>query len=150
MERRDPRRLLADAAGSVNGTFRTPTPTCHEPVGQAHGRRRERPFRLREIARRRLLDAPRSGASGIRPRAHPQPGGEVKQLSREQFEAMALVDRIRLPVRGTLRFFRGEEELSSVEPLKSAHRPARYRSAPRPGLAVRASRRPSTARATLR
>jgi hypothetical protein len=63
---------------------------------------------------------------------------------------MGLVDRIRLPVRGTLRFFRGEEELSSVEPLKSAHRPARYRSAARPGLAVRASRRPSTARATLR
>ncbi len=66
--------------------------------------------------------ARRGAAAAGYDRVHvPMPGGEIKQLTREQFEAMALEDRIRLLVQGTLKFFRGDEEISSVEALKSAY-----------------------------
>ncbi len=51
----------------------------------------------------------------------PMPGGESKQLTREQFEALALEDRIRLLVQGTLRFFRADEEISSGEAMRAEY-----------------------------
>lgn len=45
--------------------------------------------------------------------AFPGPSGENKTLTRAEFEKLSLVDRVRLLAGGHLRFFRGDEEVSS-------------------------------------
>jgi len=47
--------------------------------------------------------------------------GRVKLLSPREFEALPLEERIHVLVRGTARFFRGDEEIASGEALKSAY-----------------------------
>lgn len=44
--------------------------------------------------------------------AFPGPAGEVKTLTRAEFEKLPLVDRVRLLSGGQLRFFRGGEEVA--------------------------------------
>jgi hypothetical protein len=44
---------------------------------------------------------------------YPDPQGELKTLSRAEFEKLPLVDRVRLLSGGQLRFFRGGEEVAA-------------------------------------
>jgi len=48
----------------------------------------------------------------------PQPSGGVQFLSRQEFEALALVDRVRLLVEGKLQFFRGDRLVPPRQALR--------------------------------
>lgn len=63
--------------------------------------------------------APASDASGPYDSiAFPGPQGELKKLTRAEFEKLPLVDRVRLLSGGQLRFFRGGQEVAASSALK--------------------------------
>lgn len=51
----------------------------------------------------------------------PGPDGESQRLSKQQFEKLPLENRIRLLVQGTLRFYRGGEEIPPSEAMRTAY-----------------------------
>ena len=52
----------------------------------------------------------------------PSRGGEPRQrLTRRDFEALPLQERIGLLVQGTLRFYRGEREIAASEAMRAAY-----------------------------
>jgi hypothetical protein len=50
----------------------------------------------------------------------PGPDGEPQRMSKQQFERLPLENRVRLLVQGTLRFYRGGEEIPPSEAMRSA------------------------------
>jgi hypothetical protein len=52
------------------------------------------------------------------PSRHGQPG---QRLSKRQFEALPLQERVGLLVQGTLRFYRGEREVAASEAMRAAY-----------------------------
>jgi hypothetical protein len=51
----------------------------------------------------------------------PGPDGEPQRMSKQQFERLPLENRVRLLVQGTLRFYRGGEEIPPSEAMRSAY-----------------------------
>jgi hypothetical protein len=80
-----------------------------------------------------LLDRVRAAAAGPRGALEPAPAGfdhvdvpsrgdEPRQrLTRRDFEALPLPERIGLLVQGTLRFYRGDREIAASEAMRAAY-----------------------------
>ena len=82
-----------------------------------------------------LLDRVRSAAAG--PRGGPDPAAGAggfdhvdlpprgdaprQRLTRRDFEALPLPERIGLLVQGTLRFYRGDREIAASEAMRAAY-----------------------------
>jgi hypothetical protein len=83
-----------------------------------------------------LLDRVRSAAAGPRSApAHagraagfdyvevPSPGADLpsQRLSKREFEAMSLQERVGLLVQGNLRFYRGDQEVPPSDAMRAAY-----------------------------
>ena len=51
----------------------------------------------------------------------PGPDGELKRMSKREFESLPLENRVRLLVQGTLRFSRNGQEIPPSEAMRSAY-----------------------------
>lgn len=66
--------------------------------------------------------APAAAAGGFDHVDVPPRGGAPRQrLTRRDFEALPLQERISLLVQGTLRFYRGEREIAASEAMRAAY-----------------------------
>jgi hypothetical protein len=80
-----------------------------------------------------LLDRVRAAAAGPRGALEPAAGGfdhvdvpsrgdePGQRLTRRDFEALPLPERIGLLVQGTLRFYRGDREIAASEAMRAAY-----------------------------
>ena len=50
--------------------------------------------------------------------AFPDPQGQLKKLTRVEFEKLPLIDRVRLLSGGQLRFFQGSQEVAAAAAMK--------------------------------
>ena len=66
--------------------------------------------------------APHAGASfGFDRVEIPCDEGEPERLSKRQFEALPLQERVGLLVQGTLRFYRGDRQVTPSEAMRTAY-----------------------------
>ena len=49
-----------------------------------------------------------------------EPGAAKRTLSKEQFEALPLQERVTLLVQGTLRFYRDDREIPALEAMRAS------------------------------
>jgi hypothetical protein len=61
---------------------------------------------------------PEAGGAGYDRLGVPEPGGALRFLTKEEFEGLPLVDRVRMLSAGGLRFFRQGKEVSPREALR--------------------------------
>jgi hypothetical protein len=79
--------------------------------------------RARRRARRGFVSAPADGSgatSGYDRIGIPSENGETRYLTRQQFEALPLQERVSLLMKGKLQFYRGGKAVAAREALRSA------------------------------